>query len=499
MYPAYIHTQTTARNIDQTAIESFKIPSLILMEHAAIESSKIIREIIKPRSTILILCGPGNNGADGMAIARLLHEDYVVTLFIADTKKMSEDEKTQFEMIKNLHIPYTTTLPENTYDTYIDALFGNGLTRDINTKYAQIIQDINSKHKPIISIDMPSGIDATMGNVLGCAIHATHTISLDCYKQGQWLNDGKRYCGKLHLVDIGIPTTLHKRCVDYTKVISQEDIKLPKRSIHAHKSTFGKALMIGGSQNMHGAIHMASLSAYKSGIGTLTLLVPNCISNILAIKSDFYMLLQAPDHNGCFASRTSEILKQNINNYSLVTIGNGMKKNNVTINLVQQLLNTDKPLIIDADAIWAAGKKIELLKRNAPTILTPHIKEMSDLTGISVSTILDNPFEIARDFSNQYPNCVLILKSSQTYISYQNKVFVLNAENPALAKGGSGDILCGILTAMLGQCKDILQASLCAVYIHSQAAKLNIDSASCMPQDIINHIPDVFKQLRTNQ
>lgn len=360
-----------------------------------------------------------------------------------------------------------------------------------------MIQNVNATHSTIISIDMPSGIDATMGNILGCAIHADYTISLDCYKQGQWLNNGKSHCGKLYLVDIGIPQILHQKCMDIIKVLNEEDIHIPDRPLTAHKSTFGKALMIGGSQNMHGAIHMASLSAYKSGIGTLTLMVPECISNILAIKSDFYMLLQCSDRNGTFSSKAIEVLKQNMNNYSILSIGNGMQKNNVTISLVEQVLKSDKKVVLDADALWAAQKNIDLLKRNETTILTPHIKEMSDLTGINITTILSNPFEIARDFSKEYKNCVLILKSSQTYIAHQGNVYVLDAQNAGLAKGGSGDILCGIVVAMLGQCKDPMQAALCATYLHSQSAKLDIDLASFMPEDIINNIPNTLKRLRS--
>ena len=210
MYPAYIHTQTTARNIDQAAIKTYQIPSLILMEHAAIKSAEIIKKIIKPTQSICILCGPGNNGADGLAIARNLYNQYPnMHIVVPEMKTMSEDEKIQFQMIQKQNIPYSKNLPNETYDFYIDCLFGNGLTRDITGFYKTIIQAVNSLHKQVISIDMPSGIDATMGNILGCAIHANHTISIDCYKQGQWLNDGRKHCGKLYLIDIGIPPILH--------------------------------------------------------------------------------------------------------------------------------------------------------------------------------------------------------------------------------------------------------------------------------------------------
>lgn len=498
MYPAYIHTQMSARNIDHAAINTYKIPSLILMEHAAIKSAEIIQQIILHNQSICIVCGPGNNGADGLAIARILQPNYTnLYVVVPETKKMTDEEKIQFQILQNLHIPYGQDLPKRKFDFYIDCIFGNGLSRDVTGLYKTMIQAINSSHSQIISIDIPSGIDSTMGNILGCAIHANYTISLDCYKQGQWINEGPTHCGKLFLVDIGIPTSLHQKYMDFTKVLSIEDIQIPKRPVNAHKSNFGKGLMIGGSYNMHGAIHMASLSAYKSGIGTLTLMVPECISNVLAIKSDFYMLLQCPDRNGTFTSKSLEILKQNIENYTIISIGNGMKKNNVTTALVEQVLKSDKKVVLDADAIWAAGKHLDLLKREAPTILTPHIKEMSDLTNMSVSTILSNPFEVARDFSKEYPNCVLILKSSQTIIAHHGYLFVLDAQNPGLAKGGSGDILCGIVTAMLAQCQDSLQAALCAVYIHSKSANLDIDSASFMPDDIINNIPNTLKKLRS--
>ena len=497
MYTAYIHTATTARNIDLAAIQSYKIPSIILMEHAAIESVKIIKTLIQKEDTICILCGPGNNGADGLAIARLLkQDDYNVYCLVPEVKKMTEEEKLQFEIIKTMKIPYSMDLETYNYDIYIDCLFGNGLSRDIIGKYAQIINAVNDTHKFIISIDMPSGIEATMGNVCGCAIQANHTISLDCFKQGQWLNDGINHCGTLHLVDIGIPKELHQHCMDSTKVITEELIQLPQRPLNAHKGSFGKALMIGGSQNMHGAIHMAASACYHSGIGTLTVMAPDCIGDILAIKDDFYMLLRTPSHDGCFDRKAIEVLKSNIDHYTVVTIGNGMQKNNVSNQLVQQVLKSDKTVILDADSFGVIHKNIDLLKREATTVLTPHIKEMSDLTGIPISVILENPIDVARNFTKEYPHCVLILKSSVTYIAYNKEVYVLNAQNPSLAKGGSGDILCGIMTGMQGQCKDPLQAALSACYVHSQSAILDKDSASVMPDDIINNIGNAIKKLR---
>ena len=161
------------------------------MEHAALKSAEIIEQITNTNQSICILCGPGNNGADGLAIARLLQPKYPnLYVVVPEIKKMSEDEKIQFQMVQNLKIPFCKNLPNVTYDIYIDCLFGNGLSREITGFYKTMIQNVNTSQSTIISIDMPSGIDSTMGNVLGCAIHADYTISLDCYKQGQWLNEG---------------------------------------------------------------------------------------------------------------------------------------------------------------------------------------------------------------------------------------------------------------------------------------------------------------------
>lgn len=497
MHTSYVHTAKTARNIDLAAIQSYKIPSLLLIEHAAMKSVEIIKTYVKKEEKICILCGPGNNGADGLAIARLLSQQkFNTTICIPEVNKMSEDEKTEFEIVKNLKIPFYEKINYEEYDVYIDCLFGNGLSRNISGIYEEIINSINAESKLTISIDMPSGIDATSGKICGCAIQADYTISLDCYKQGQWLNEGFNHCGKLSLVDIGIPQELHTKCVDSTKVISEDIIQIPERKANSHKGTFGKALMIGGSQNMHGAIHMAASAAYHSGIGTLTLMVPECISDILAIKDDFYMLLRAPSHDGCFDRKALDLLKSSINSYTIISIGNGMQKNHVSDQLIQQVLKSDKTVILDADCFGLLNKNIHLLKRQATTVLTPHIKEMSDLTGISISEILENPIECARNFSKDYQNCVLILKSSITYIAYNKEVYVLNGQNPALAKGGSGDILCGIMTAMQGQCHDPLQAALSACYIHSQSAILDQDSASVMPNDIISNIGDTIKKIR---
>lgn len=500
----YIHSQTIARAIDEAAINDHHIPSLVLMEHAAIESAKIIIDQIDQDKKICILCGPGNNGADGMAIARLLnHKGYKVFCSIPVNGSMSEDEKIQFSIIDKLGIQYCD-IPEkiiqeiHASDVIIDCLFGNGLTRDIKGIYAQIINAVNQSNKYVFAIDVPSGIHATTGEILNTAIKADTTIALDCFKEGHWIIPAKIYCGKLILVDIGIPHNIHEQNQGAI-YIDEELVKksFPKRDDHSHKGSFSKALMIGGSLEQPGAITMASKACAKSGIGTLTIMEPNCIGDILASKMDFAMHLRTKDKDGHFDISAVDLLQEYIKNYDIISLGNGMHQNAETKALVKKALSSDKKVILDADAIWALKDQKDCLNRNVPTLLTPHIKEMTYLVNHSVEEILSDPFTIVRDFINEYPNCTLLLKSDTTFIGSKNGFYVLSKPNSALAKGGSGDVLCGILTGILGHKIEPVYAAVCACYIHSKCAETKKDPAANMPEDLIDELDFVFKSLRS--
>ena len=498
----YIHTAQVARNIDYQSIHTIGIPSMVLMEHAAIESTKYIYSKIKKNDLVVILCGPGNNGGDGLAIARLLWQKGIqASIFIPSVEKMSDDEKHQYDILCQMHVSCMQDIKEvcekiQYADIIVDCLFGNGLSRDVTGNYQVLIEKANESHAYIFSIDVPSGLNATSGKILNTCIHAHTTIALDCFKIGMFICDGPKVCGNIQHVDIGIPQFLHES--DSCLYLDQQQAKelLPIRNNFTHKGTFKKALMIGGSQSMHGAITLAAQACYKSGIGTLTLMIPECIGDILAKKMEFAMNLRVKDKDG-FMDYTSYLqYRENLKNYGLITIGNGMGQNQNTKDIVQDVLSMNIPTIVDADAIWALKDCTDILKRETPTILTPHIKEMSYLTHKSVKEILDNPYQIVNDFIESYPNCTIILKSSISLIAGKNGLYVLNAPNSALAKGGSGDILCGIVAGICGQSDNYLDACATAAYIHSQTAKRDIDSACYQPEDCIQEIPAVFKKLR---
>lgn len=495
-----ICTAAQARLADKTAIHEHKIPSLILMEHAALGCTKIIQKHLQPGDQILILCGPGNNGGDGLAIARLLQRPCFV--YAPKASSMSNDERIQWDMLeKNEQVHFssfeeTLSLIQNA-DMVIDALFGNGLSRNIEGNYKTLIDAVNASNAFVISVDINSGLDATTGKILNTCIISDLTICLDCIKTGQLINDGKKVCFKLECIPIGIPQTIHASLKTAILLDSEEAKQLlPRRSNDGHKGTFGKALMIGGSYAMHGAITMAARACYQSGIGTLTCFVPNCIHDILAQKMEFAMLKNGDDIDGYFSKDAAQKLSNEIGKYDIVTIGNGMGQQESTKELVQKALQLSTCTLLDADACWAIREHPELLRQDFSIILTPHIKEMTYLCHRSLSEILQDPFGTVQEFCASYPNCTLVLKSDITLIGHKNQMYVLHQPNSALAKGGSGDILCGIIAGLYGQCRNAFQAAAIGTYIHSCCAKQKKDPACFMPEDLIHQIPSVFQSLR---
>lgn len=495
-----ICTAAQARLADKTAIHEHKIPSLILMEHAALGCTKIIQKHLQPGGQILILCGPGNNGGDGLAIARLLQRPCFV--YAPKASSMSNDERIQWDMLeKNEQVHFssfeeTLSLIQNA-DMVIDALFGNGLSRNIEGNYKTLIDAVNASNAFVISIDINSGLDATTGKILNACIISDLTICLDCIKTGQLINDGKKVCSKLECLSIGIPQTIHASLKTAILLDSEEAKQLlPRRSIDGHKGTFGKALMIGGSYAMHGAITMAARACYQSGIGTLTCFVPNCIHDILAQKMEFAMLKNGDDIDGYFSKDAAQKLSNEIGKYDIVTIGNGMGQLESTKAMVQKALQLSTCTLFDADACWAIREHPELLRQDFSIILTPHIKEMTYLCHRNLSEILQDPFGTVQEFCTSYPNCTLVLKSDITLIGHKDQMYVLHQPNSALAKGGSGDILCGIIAGLYGQCRNAFQAAAIGTYIHSCCAKQKKDPACFMPEDLIHQIPSVFQSLR---
>ena len=333
----------------------------------------------------------------------------------------------------------------------------------------------------MISVDIPSGIDGLTGKVQGVAVKADVTLTFMMPKIGLYLYPALSYTGELRVVDIGIP----KRLIEETKVntysIEREEMKvlLPERPIRSNKGTFGKVLTIGGKLGMAGAITLTSKAAYRVGCGTVTAMVPRCIIEVIQHKLTEVMAMGVPDIEGHFSKGATSKLKEIVKLYDVVAIGPGMGREKEHLDLLVEVLVSDKPCIIDADALYFIPEVLEILKvRNAPTILTPHPGEMARLTGSSVQEILDQPLEYAINFATKY-NVIIVLKLEKTVIAdTSGNIYINRYGNSGLAKGGSGDALTGIITGLMAQGIKPVDAVKLGVYLQTRAADLARDVLS---------------------
>ena len=491
--------------MDQKASSDYGIPTILLMEHAAQALCDAFIQLYDRNQKVCIVCGPGNNGGDGFALARLLYQNqYCVSVYCPVLPdKMSQDELINAKMVEALEIPYYQTFDAflevlKQCDVVVDALFGVGLSRDIQGDYADLIKTINQSEKAVVSIDIPSGIDGTTGFKKGHAIIAHHTLTLAAYKQGLFINDARKHCGNIQLLDIQIPSKLMNECeganvIDESVILSQ----LPKRMPYSHKGSYGKALMIGGSMAMHGALTLAAKACLQSGIGTLTLMVPDCISSILAMKLEECMLLSAPSKDGYFDEQAISLLKEVLPQYDFIVIGNGMGRSDTCRKMVEAVLQSDKPCIIDGDGIYLAAQCD--IPQHKAILMTPHVKEMCYLCHLEMKEMLAQPFEIVTSYVQQYPNVTIVYKDAFSLIANTTETYFYYQPNTALAKGGSGDVLCGIIAGMYGQSKDLLKAACCGVYLHSQCALESGEQYgedSSQANNLIANIKKILKKLR---
>lgn len=496
--------------IDERAIKEYGIPSILLMEQAAYSVFKYLEKEYADKHNITILCGPGNNGGDGLALARQLtiwskHE--VKVLLIAKKDQLTPDGIAYYKICKNMQIAVLEQLEIDQIcnivkqsDIIIDALFGTGLSRPIIGNYYEIITTINQSGKFVLSVDMPSGIETDTGKILGNAVRADITITFALPKIGMYIYPGIEYAGKIIVAEIGIPIQILEECPSNIERTDAEYVKkyLPIRKIRSNKGSYGKVLLIGGSQGMSGAITLAAQSCMRTGAGTVTVAVPRSIGNILEVKSTESMTIYLEEQDGHIAEVAKETLKKIIPKYDVVGIGPGMGRSEALEKIVEIVLKSDKPCVIDADGLYALKNQLHLLsQRKAPTVLTPHPGEMSYLTGQSIEEIINHPLEVVKEFIKCYP-VGIILKLEKMISADLEKICINPSGNNGLAKGGSGDVLTGIITSLIGQNIHFTEAMRLGTYIYGKAADHLMKSKTVynlLPGDISLEIGSVFREL----
>lgn len=500
----YAGSADLARQADAAAIDYLGFPSLLLMEHAAIGIAKTVLEdpLFQNSSAprIAVVCGPGNNGADGIAAARLLKaQNITCELFI--TESTSAQQAVQLKMARSLGIPIAPLagfLKAGSFDLIIDALLGSGLSRPADGLIAACIQKINSEPAHIYSVDIPSGLDGTTGTVGSAAVMAEHTISLALYKTGFFLAQGPAHCGQIHLIDIGIPDFVFEKLGAWPLITQKRAAAaLPEISLFSNKKNQGRILYCAGSAQMQGALALAAKSCLQAGCGTLTLFTPEKSAAALRDKLDLAMTIGAKeDELGFFDAQAAPSLCAILDRYDQIGAGNGMGTGEGAGRIIETLLASDKPLVLDADGINLLAAHPQWIDRVAPLILTPHVLEFSRLAKKDKDEVLADPFTLALAWAKEHPNAVLVLKSWFTLIVQGNRKAMLAHPNGALAKGGSGDVLAGLCTAMAASHPDPFEAALCAVYVHNAAASEDLSPLSFTPEDLIRRYGQVFADLQ---
>lgn len=472
---------------DSYTINEIGMPSMVLMERAALSAVEAMEREQIDLSRVLVVCGSGNNGGDGFAIARLLKEKGcdVKAVFAGHENSMSADCILQRKIAENCKVPVVTTIEPGEYTTIVDAVFGVGLNREVTGDYFDIIETMNACKGEKVAVDIPSGISSATGKVLGTAFRADLTVTFQCEKLGCVLYPGHMYAGKVVTADIGISSEIFEREKELCYTYEKKDLPvlLPKRRPNSHKGTYGKVLMITGSKGMSGAAYLSAKAAYTSGAGLVQIYT----------SEDNRIILQQLLPEAIISTYTEfeeEKLKSLLSWADVVCIGCGLGQNRISERILRTTLEEVKvPCVVDADGLNLLSCHLELLKKEEREIvLTPHMKEMSGLLGCSVAELAEERFDRAKEFTEKY-GVVCALKDARTIVvKREQQIFVNTAGNSSMAKAGSGDVLAGVITGLLAQQMTAFDAAALGVYLHAcggDEAKEGKGSYSVLAEDLI--------------
>lgn len=498
----YLVNAEQMKAIDTYSIEQIGIPSLVLMEKAAMQVADAVLLQAKKEDKIIAVCGAGNNGGDGIAAARILKEAglNVSVLFAGEEDRATKQTKKQLEIGSNLELSIINdTKPFNKvelseYTIIIDAVFGIGLSKPITGKYESLIKNINEARARVFSVDVPSGISADTGAVMGTAVKADVTVTFGYTKLGLILYPGADYAGKVITADIGFPKKAEESVNLHTFVYDREDKKrLPPRMPYSNKGTYGKVLVIAGSKNMAGAAYFAAKSAYLCGAGLVKILTCEENRTILQNLLPEALLTTYSGEN----IEDAWFLKE-LSWATTIVIGPGISEQGAAEKMVDLvLLNSTVPTVMDADALNLLAKKDEFYRifQKDHFIITPHLKEMSRLVSCEVRDIICDIPGFTRNLSKD-KRFVLVLKDARTFVVKDNKTYVNTTGNSGMAAGGSGDILSGMTAGLLAQGMDVFEAAKLSVYLHGccgDEAAADYGEYAMTAQDIIEKLKAVVR------
>ena len=495
----YALTAEMAKKTDQYTIGEMNVPSLVLMERAALAVANKTAEVaveFNRAVRIAAVCGCKNNGADGIAAARILawqgmNVDIIV---VGNPDHATEEFRQQTDIAMRSGLVFTNISAIREYDIIIDALFGTGLTGEVKGEYAALINEINAGKNIVVSVDVPSGINTTTGRVAGVAVKADITVTFGYNKTGLLMYEGKGYAGEVVVADIGLcPEAL--KSLNPPMYFTPDDIlRIPARIPDANKGTYGRCVVIAGSEEMSGAAYLSAVAAYRTGVGLVEIVTHE--KNEPVIKS----LLPEAIVVGYRRDNATEVTADAIEKADVIILGPGLSRSDTAQAIVGCVMDKGRvPVIIDADALNIIAADTSVLKRYESTvIITPHIGEMMRLTGMSKEDILSDSVKAASDFAVEN-GVICVMKNAVTVACEPDRAgrtYINTSGCAAMAKAGMGDVLTGIIAGMLLLSLEPFSAAAMGVYVHGIAGEMACSKQnehSVLATDLIKELGRILK------
>ncbi len=511
----YIVSDDVMKALERYTINYIKIPSIVLMERAALAVRDVVLKLVNAGDKVLVVSGTGNNGADGLAAARLLREKGIVCDYfvVGNTKKATQEWQLQYDIFSSLYGSSDVTIEKfKEYNVIVDAIFGIGLSRNVEGEHARYIEAINEvrtlNNTKVVAVDIPSGVNAMSAKIMGTAVKADITVTFGFEKIGLGMFPGTEYAGEVNIVDIGIGVINDSGIVPqiYTHTLDDDSL-LPARNRHSNKGSYGKVLIIAGTKNMAGAAVFSALTAYRMGAGLVYVMTDKANRQIMQSKLPEAVLIDVE------RDTLEALVKKHSKSVDSIVCGPGLGVSEESERIVKAVLKIkDKTTVLDADALNIIAQENLYDELSDNMILTPHLGEMSRLTGLSIGDIRENMIEIAADFAKR-TRAMLVLKDAVTVIADKEGVFYLNSSgNSGMSTAGSGDVLTGIIGALSAMYAAIgkhnpkdsvtdyyrLRASL-AVYIHGLAgdyARKKLGERPMLSRDICKSVEKIMGEER---
>ena len=494
----YLPDSEQMKNADSYTINHMGIPSLVLMEKAAQSCVSVLEEKQVDLSKVLVVCGSGNNGGDGFAIARILLKKgcSVKVVFAGKMESRSAETVQQMQWFEEAGGTYGKEYEQDEYTVIVDALFGVGLNRDIGGAYGDLIEKINDAYGYKMAVDTPSGICAATGKVFAHAFKADVTVTFQNGKIGLMLYPGYSYAGEVIVKDIGISNQLFADNTEVAFTVDKNELGLymPSRKEDSHKGFYGRTLIIAGCKGMAGAAYLNAYAAYMTGAGLVQVYTVEENRQVLQqlLPEAIITTYEEIDDN-----QILELLEW----ADTVAIGSGIGISDKSSKILRTVLeNVTVPCVIDADGLNLLAKNKEYMHclERGNFILTPHMKEMSRLTGLSVLEIKNNKKNVLKEFVNKYP-VTCAMKDARTFVARDGKQMYVNLSgNSAMAKGGSGDVLTGIIAGLLSQGMDVFESAWLGVFLHGLSgdkAREIKGAYSVLARDLAEYLSLVLKEL----